>query len=71
MPLMPDSLKGKLLKPIDSRRSDLTHIRSFAASFRLLTFCHSFMLAAEEVLSLSPSGCPASFPKKDAILGFL
>jgi hypothetical protein len=48
-----------------------THIRSSAASFRLPTFGHSFMLAAEEVQSLSPAGCPASFPKKDGVLGMV
>lgn len=45
-----------------------THMRSFAASFGLPTFYHSFMLAAEEVLSLCPARSPVSFPKKDAVL---
>jgi hypothetical protein len=39
-------------------------MRSFAASFRLPTFCHPFMLVAVEVLSLSSARCPTSCLKK-------
>jgi hypothetical protein len=45
MPLMPDSLKGKLLKPIDSRRSNLTHNRSFKGDFPHPDSGRSFMRA--------------------------
>ncbi len=43
---------------IDADPVDQTHIRSFAASFWLPTFCHSFMWTAEEVPKR-----PASSPR--------
>lgn len=43
----------------------LTHIRSFAASFLLPTFCHPFMLVTEEVLRLGLARFPAALPERD------
>jgi len=42
-----------------------THLRSLAASFWLLNFCHPFSIAAEKVLSLGLARCLASFQKDD------
>ena len=55
----------------DYRRSKVvrTHIQSFAASFRLPIFCHSFILAAWEVLSLGPAHFFEEYGKIEILAG--
>jgi hypothetical protein len=44
--------------------ADTTHIPSLAASFRLPTFCHPFMFAAEEVLRPPLRATSPVFPRR-------
>ncbi len=62
-------ITGKLLKPMESRRSNFDPqlvIRGLFSAPHLLPSIH---VAAWEVLSPGAARRPASFPKKDGILG--
>ncbi len=47
-------------KTASSRSAETTQMRSFATSFSIPIFCHSFMFSAEELLSLGSTRSPAS-----------